>query len=285
MQALPVTTEKHWDRLCDHFQAPLGQRWIYGAAAARLGRRVERIAVMHGDVPVALSQTVSRKYVGVHLSLSTGGPLLCPSVNKETALSALKQPQAWPHIFIGTPNKPLGKLPLSKATSHCILDISQDLDRLRANLHGKWRNALRKAEKAGVKSAQVQPRPQALMPLLAAEKQRQAQVNYRAIPPEFTLALQEVAPRSLRLFEVLDAQMLFLKHGNSATYHIGHTGPQGRAINAHNLILWQAIKVLKSQGVTRLYLGSIDPQRAASLARFKLRTGAEVFRGFAAHLM
>jgi lipid II:glycine glycyltransferase (peptidoglycan interpeptide bridge formation enzyme) len=69
--------------------------------------------------------------------------------------------------------------------------------------------------------------------------------------------------------------MLFIRHGNSATYHMGHNGPDGRVNNAHNLILWDAMRRLKALGVTRLDLGTIDAKNAPDLARFKQRTGAQ----------
>jgi lipid II:glycine glycyltransferase (peptidoglycan interpeptide bridge formation enzyme) len=72
--------------------------------------------------------------------------------------------------------------------------------------------------------------------------------------------------------------MLFLRHGTTATYHIGWTSRDGRAASAHNLILWDACARLAARGVRQLDLGIIDTETAPGLARFKLGTGAQPVR-------
>jgi lipid II:glycine glycyltransferase (peptidoglycan interpeptide bridge formation enzyme) len=70
------------------------------------------------------------------------------------------------------------------------------------------------------------------------------------------------------------AFMLILLHGDTATYHIGWTGPRGRAVGAHNLLLWDASCTLAARGYIRLDLGRTDPLRTPGIARFKLGAGA-----------
>jgi lipid II:glycine glycyltransferase (peptidoglycan interpeptide bridge formation enzyme) len=70
--------------------------------------------------------------------------------------------------------------------------------------------------------------------------------------------------------------MLFLVHGEAATYQIGWVGDAGRDLGAHNLLLWQAILKLRERGVRVLDLGGVDTARGAGLARFKIGTGGEV---------
>lgn len=270
-----ITSQKDWDRLTDRVEAPLQQRWLYGAAAARLGRTVRRIAAYDDDSCVAAMQSVSHKIAGVELTLTTRGPLFLTDCDRKLALKSLKRALPTCSLTLMTPAEKMRSIPLSGTPRICTVDLSLTLDLLRSNLHAKWRNSLKKVENTRLKVSKITATPAALMPLLQAEKDRQSTAKYRAMPPEFALALQEVAPRSLRLFAASDAQMLFIKHGNSATYYIGHTGPEGRAQSAHNLILWQAMIALKKEGVTRLDLGTIDQKRAPDLARFKLRCGAQ----------
>lgn len=52
--------------------------------------------------------------------------------------------------------------------------------------------------------------------------------------------------------------MVFILHGAVALYHIGHVGAAGRALNAHNLILWHAIQKLRRKGIRSLDLGGLD---------------------------
>jgi hypothetical protein len=277
METQHITDPKTWQALTDLMEAPLQQRWIYGAAAERIGRSVTRRAVFANEQPVALAQSVGRAIVGIETRLITRGPLLVQQDMAPDALKCLKRNSgSWLNIM--TPDRSYKRLPLSQRPTICELDLHQDLEVMRAAQHTKWRNALKKAENSRLKVAQVTATATALMPLLRTEKNRQKSGAYKGLPPEFTLALQEVMPKALLLLEVCDAQMLFIRHGNSATYHMGYSGPEGRAANAHNLILWQAIKKLKALGVTRLDLGTIDAKRAPDLARFKRRSGAHTRR-------
>jgi lipid II:glycine glycyltransferase (peptidoglycan interpeptide bridge formation enzyme) len=72
------------------------------------------------------------------------------------------------------------------------------------------------------------------------------------------------------------AGMMFLVHGEAATYQIGWVGDAGRELGAHNLLLWHAMLELRERGVRTLDLGGVDTARGAGLARFKLGTGGEV---------
>ena len=74
------------------------------------------------------------------------------------------------------------------------------------------------------------------------------------------------------------AAMLFLKHGTSATYHIGWTSPAGRALSAGNLLLTHAAERFGEMGVEIVDLGLLDTETAPGLARFKLGTGAQPLR-------
>lgn len=149
----------------------------------------------------------------------------------------------------------------------------------RAALHGKWRNCLTRAERAGLT---VTARPLALpgdAALLDREDAQRRTRGYAALPRAFTESWAALAPEATLMLTALHAGrpaafMLLLLHAPTATYHIGWTGAEGRASGAHALLLWRAGEILSCQGYTRLDLGLIDPARAPGLARFKLRAGA-----------
>lgn len=272
-----INCETEWEALADRVLAPLPQRWLYGEAARRVGREVRRLCISDRAHPVALAQVVMRPLLAWRISLTSRGPLFLRPCDRQAAVTALRR--ALPAgVKLMSPEDRLGRLRLSAPPEVAELDLTPPVSALRAGLDGKWRNALKKAENTRREPVQTRPSAQTLMPLLHAEKRRQAAGRYRALPPEFTLAIQKVAPDSLRLFSGPDAQMLFIRHGTSATYHIGHSGPEGRRLNAHNLLLWNAIEALRAEGVLRLDLGTIDRDRAPTLARFKLRSGAQARR-------
>ncbi|MEN8874075.1 MAG: hypothetical protein ABF285_08400, partial [Pacificibacter sp.] len=86
-----ITSQKDWDRLTDQFQAPLQQRWLYGAAAERLGRTTRRIAIYDDTACIATAQTVSRKIAGVEVALATRGPLIVEACDRQRALKRIKR--------------------------------------------------------------------------------------------------------------------------------------------------------------------------------------------------
>ena len=157
------------------------------------------------------------------------------------------------------------------------LDLAQPPDALRAAMHGKWRNRLVAAQakhEHSVSHCAFEPSRDAW--LLKAEAAQQKRRRYRALPPALTLAMSQAAPDALRIFTCCDAAMLFVLHGRRASYHIGFSGPQGRAASAHNRLLDAAMQTLPAFGIRWLELGTVDTEHSAGLARFKLGSGAQV---------
>jgi lipid II:glycine glycyltransferase (peptidoglycan interpeptide bridge formation enzyme) len=72
------------------------------------------------------------------------------------------------------------------------------------------------------------------------------------------------------------AAMMFLIHGEAATYQVGWTSDKGRDLHAHNLILWRGMEELKARGIRTLDLGGVNTIRSAGIARFKMSTGGQV---------
>lgn len=154
----------------------------------------------------------------------------------------------------------------------------------------KWRNRLRRAQKAGLR---VDHAPMSTEPdhwLLLHEAQQAKSRGYRALPAAFTSVwCRENGPKTTRLFTARQkgepiAAMLFLRHGKGASYHIGWSNAAGRALNAHNLLLWEASDWLARRCVAWVDLGPLDTESAPGLARFKLGSGAEPMRLGATYL-
>lgn len=118
--------------------------------------------------------------------------------------------------------------------------------------------------------------------LLVREAKQAKQRRYRRLPAAFTESwVRAGGRRCARLFTAEHdgecvAAMLFLLHGRSATYHIGWSGPQGRALGAHNLLLWKAQLWMAERGIRSLDLDLIDTETTPGLARFKLGSGARI---------
>jgi lipid II:glycine glycyltransferase (peptidoglycan interpeptide bridge formation enzyme) len=165
--------------------------------------------------------------------------------------------------------------------SHIVeLDLNKHPEDLRSEMAGKWRNRLVGAENAKLSLQSIKMPTDANHWLWARDAEHQRLKSFRALPHDLTRAYLHVSPNAGRLFTVLEngiprAAMLFLRHGSTASYHIGWNSDRGRALNAHNLLLWRAMIALRDQGIERLDLGSIDTEASPGLARFKLGSGAK----------
>ena len=156
------------------------------------------------------------------------------------------------------------------------LDLTRPEKTLRAGLKQKWRNQLVQAEKAGLTVVESE-NPDWL--LAAYDDQRR---DRRYVGPSAKL-IRALPRRKLLLLQVAGsggapmAGVLFIRHGRDATYQVGWSGEEGRAVNAHNLLLWEGVKRLKVEGVRGLDLGGIDAEKMPGIAHFKQGLGAEAF--------
>lgn len=175
----------------------------------------------------------------------------------------------------------IGALPLISPAAVALLDLTQPVAIRHAALHQKWRNRLTRAQSAG-----LQVRRQA-MPhapnhwLFTADAAQQRQRGYRSWPTALTLAYAKANKGQAKLFQAFEggtpiAAILILRHGNSASYHIAHATARGKTLSAHNLLIWEAMAWLASEGCQQLDLGVINTEEAPGLARFKLGTGAQL---------
>jgi len=250
------------------------------------------------------------------VALCSHGPVWAPGTTPERQATALRTirasaPLRWPRALLYTPDAPLaactGFAKLRRVmTGHSTvrIDLALEPDALRAAMHGKWRNRLAAAERSALKVARVGAKPAQYRWLLDHELAQRRRRGYIALPDGFVEAWQAAVGGSgagaggssrsnssdrsatggdesvltLRADLGRDAAagMMFLVHGEAATYQIGWVGDAGRELGAHNLLLWHAMLELRERGVRTLDLGGVDTARGAGLARFKLGTGGEV---------
>ena len=285
---------KTWDRGMAGHAPALQQDWCYGAAIERLGGRVIRAQVRDGDAPLALAQFISRRFAGMmSTAMCARGPVWLRETDGEQrrrVYAALKSGLglSWPRAVMILPDaaEDAGTRRMTRVMtgySTVLLDLDQELDALRAGLAGKWRNRLVAAEKSdleikanGTKLAQYRW-------LLETEEGQRANRGYRAAPaqlvPEFAEAKKD--RKSLLILRAdlgrdKAAAMLFLIHGDAATYHMGWSSDDGRRLGAHNLTLWNALPELQARGVRQLDLGGVNTVSSAGIARFKIGTGGDV---------
>ena len=167
--------------------------------------------------------------------------------------------------------------------SSAWLDLTADTNKLRGQMTGGWRNALKASEKNGT-SVAVEDNSQSLPDLMAEYDAFRRGKKFIGPPGQFITAMNE-AGGPIQDVVVLTAHatgeriagMVMIRHGVSATYYVSWTSDEGRQRKAHNLLLWKGIQVLKDNGTLWLDLGGLNTGAAAGIARFKLGLKPEPF--------
>lgn len=259
---------------------PLQQHPFFAAALRRYGQQV---VVLDGPGRLQVMQRTFRG--GIRAAMLSRAVLPAP----ERLASWLRQSRLNTHLILMSPENPTpalartGAVPVLTPGVVAEIDLGLPQETRRAGLHQKWRNRLVHAEKQGLRITRSDLPSRLSHWLLRHETTQRAQRGYRGWPMALTLAYGQANPGMAQLFTAHEGQvplaaMLFLRHGTGASYHIGHTTARGRALSAHNLLLWQATEWLAENGHNRLDLGLFDTTHAPGLARFKLGAGATARR-------
>ena len=286
-----------WDAAHGQAAGPLQQDWAYGSTMLVSGGTVIRAAIQAEGKTVGLAQCVVRRFGNFGgVALCTRGPLwLAPLSGKDKAHAYRSLRQNLPvkglrFLFV-TPNEPsgedLGLSPLKRVMtgySTALLDLSPTMADLRAGFDKRFRQPLVSAEKSELTVHRVGTNLGQYRWLMDAEQQQRDKRGFQGMPLHFVDAY--IASRKQPGHNVLTlradigrdrvAGMMFLLHGQAATYQIGWTSDAGRDAHAHNLLLYKGMEALKERGIRSLDMGGINTGRSAGVARFKISTGAQV---------
>lgn len=260
----------------------LQQHPRYGAAVTALGGGVVQLR----DDGGATALIVRRKLGPVPVCWMPRGPVTAPGLDPDASIRAILAhlPRGVRLVLPGD----AAQAPLYRAAGYSAiltgahvaeLDLHPPKAARLAAQHGKWRNRLHRALDGPLQITHRAFDPASDTGLFSLEQAQRRARRYRALPARFTLAYAATGVDAARVFLAhhkggLAGFLLLLLHPPVATYHIGWTGPEGRRLGAHPLLLWRASNWLAQNGVTRLDLGSLDTKTAPGLARFKLGMGA-----------
>ena len=278
------TSEDQWQTQMATAGAPFQQSWTYGEVASALGALVHRFEFRMGGETIALAQGIERWFLRPVVLFSMG-PVWIGDVSEDEQAEIIRHLQGkLTGFLVATPPDARSRTAFERARLKDIMTPSTLAyltlgPALREHMHVKWRNRLTRAEGNGVTIRPSQSLARREW-LLDADRRQQKNRRYRALPAAFTRTWADSDPKSVTLLTAQTkaepiAAMMFLRHGSTASYHIGWTGPEGRAASAHNLILAHAAERFAIQGVTRMNLGLLDTETAPGLARFKLGSGAQ----------
>lgn len=277
----------------------LEQSWAYGAAIERVSAyRAQRGVAYREGQPIALLQLFTRPLLGaLTVAKILRGPVALAPLSADAFAEAMQpvvaarrirylRPLFWlPELPEGVDAdalmRRLGKRPMIRGNATGLIDLTPEEDDLRRRLNPTWRNKLGRAEKQKLR-VQIAHSGQTVE-LLAQRHEafRRSHRHRNTSGAEVKAMLDALEPKRDALVmtaytgSMAVAGMLLMIHGRGATYHVAWTSPEGRSMQAHNLLLWRGLLALKQRGVAFLDLGGLDA-RTPGVVRFKLDMGAKV---------
>lgn len=272
------------------------QDWAYGAIFEHGNLEVCRFVAYDGNDAIAIGQIVTRRFLGFFkLTLLLKGPVWLRNISNDQKQQILTQiSKRYPlksfTLFAFSPEdcakdsyNSMGFRQIITGNSTIIIDLTLSEDQLWQNLYGKNRTHIRKAEKSDFEVIYGDHTHPHTDWLLKQERKQQKEKKYQGLPVELVKGYGQFFTSKQGVYTAFAVEngepiagVLFLRHGASATYHIGWNGPRGRKCRALNLLLWTMIVRLKAAGIENLDLGGLNTEEGADIARYKLSFGGDV---------
>ncbi len=291
----PIVSLDDWQRLMAGIPAPhLTQAHAYGEARRTNGWTPTRVAFEAGGRTVAIAQILEKRIAGIRLlSRVSRGPLFLDAAPPpETILAvyrALKR--GWGRLGKGalvvapslesTPEN----LALMRAAGFRIhgetgwvsaqVDLTRSEEEIIGSFQPNFRNKLRKCDKLDI-SLRVGNEPELVEWMIARHEENKRDKEFSAVDDRFLRVLRDASGADFTILQAIHegrpvAGISVIRYGLGAEYFVAWFGPDGRAINAGNYLLWQAIRHMKSQAVATLDLGGLDPNTGYSTFKRGLR--------------
>lgn len=288
---------KQWEkRFKTVSRSNLLQSYEYGIATARLNHQKPRWGLIKIDgIEAGLVQILEAGLLGnlIHAVMIDRGPLWFDGFGTDAHFNAFCQrlsaefprrigrkrrfiPEAKNSEDI---QKILKNAQFQRKNPHnyetlCI-NLQDYEENLLKNAKKNWKNALNKAKKSNL-TVKWDLKSEDLGWFLQNYIQDRAQKGYDGPSPKLITALAETfVPRgnfiigSALINDKPIAAILIVCHGSGATYQIGWSSGLGRKNNAHHLLLWEAITMLKQRGIKDFDLGGINDEAAKGVKQFK----------------
>ncbi|MCF6214817.1 MAG: peptidoglycan bridge formation glycyltransferase FemA/FemB family protein [Emcibacter sp.] len=297
-------SQKEWDILLNRAErCAFQQAWAYGAIFEQNNREVSRFVACDNGEAVAIGQIITRRYLGfLRFSFLLKGPVWLKTITIVQQKEILQNIRArYPlkrfNLFAFNPEEKagmekyedMGFREIITGNSTVLIDLTVSEDALWKNLYGKNRTDIRKAEKSGFEVIFGDHNSLYADWLLKKERRQQKEKKYQGLPAELSKSYGQIYSPEQGVFTAFAVKkepdsphsppisgILVLRHGKSATYHIGWNGKEGRKCRALNLLLWRMMLRLQQAGVETLDFGGINTTKAADIARYKLSFGGDV---------
>ena len=289
-----ITREQWNSMMCQVGRSNLMQSWSYGEAKSKIeGWKVSRIVIWKLNKPVAFVQILEKQFAFLRLVRINRGPLFLedsrPDLQESVIQLLVKELGGWKkgRLLSFTPELPLnGKFlalmtnlglyqPTCQSWESIWFDLAEDRGELRKRLNGKWRNMLSFAERQKLRfetHCDVQN-----FEWLVKLCDKMMKDRGESIPSKLyhQLLLEFESEQPMQIFKAFSGEeplagICIVSHGSAATYLLGWNGQKGRRLKANQFLLWNAMMLLKEQGVRCFDLGGIDEESTPGISEFKL---------------
>lgn len=284
-------SQEEWNKTVSSFEdLSLMQTWEYAEAKAKdTSWKVERLTFMDGGRVVGAAQAMVR-FVPTRRSglvWISRGPLWRSEISSTPAtgvalLDALRRHWVTERgMYLRVlPTFLESEVPAGSFTqinyqpaegsvhwSSARIDLTQPEETLRARLQQKWRNGLNKSERQAI-SIETGTSESLFNELLAEyERMLDRKAFGSVVTPDLLRRLQQILPDDRKLWSVVARQreqrlgaVLIARYGQACEYFVGAINDAGKALNAGQLLLWQAICQMKEKRVRWFDVGGTDPK-------------------------
>lgn len=288
------------------------QSWQYGEGKANAeGWKPHRLLILDNEkMPIAIVQILTKTipFVG-GIARINRGPLLLKKESPDRELGLLfgalntlirmARLNKWWFLSMApeinssdnTNNglKALGFHNTNKEPwSSGLISLLMDDEDLFSSLTTKWRSAVRKSLKLGVKVEKVDRSKASLDILMQSYAKLQSIKGFDGIPDGLIKSLFSKSGHlwdfSL-FFAYKDDErrqtpigvLVSIRAGNTSTYLIGTSDDAGRSMQANNLLLWEAIKQAKKDGSIWFDIGGLNKATPKGIANFKKGLNAKPY--------
>lgn len=291
----PIVSLDDWQRLMARVPAPhLTQAHAYGEARRTNGWAPTRVAFEIDGRAVAICQILERRIAGIRLlSRVSRGPLFLDAAPSPATILAVYRAlkRGWGRLGKGalvvapslesTPEN----LALMRAAGYRVhgetgwvsaqVDLTRPQDEIVGSFQPNFRNKLRKCDRLDI-SLRVGNEPELVEWMIARHEENKREKAFSAADDRFLRVLRDASGADFTILQAIHegrpvAGISVIRYGLGAEYFVAWFGPEGRAVNAGNYLLWQAIVHMKSLGVATLDLGGLDPDTGYSTFKRGLR--------------
>lgn len=282
LELVPCTDRSEWDGLISqatfsHFP----QDWAYAEGKIAEGRwSARRWIIRRGKIERAIATVLEYRVAGlVVLSRINRGPLFLhvePGEDERAEVFRLLRRRSIGLLLFAAPaitDDELARRVLTRAGfrrwqplgwSSGRIDIARPEAEIFSGFTSGFRNRVRVGLKSGAEVC-ASVASDAYDWLLERHVENMRDKEFKAFSPAQLAALRAAArPGNVIVFRVFVdgrpvAGMSVVRFGDTAEYHIGWFGPDGRAVNAGNLLMWRIIQELRLLGVKSFDVGGMRP--------------------------